>query len=72
MWLLTNGVGYELIRKKLTKLLRELNQLALKGAESVQNKEALVPQNFISRKQAERTTSPKHATSCRLGIKIQR
>lgn len=70
MWLLNNEVNYKLIHRKLTKLLKELNQLALKGAESIQNEEALVLQHFMSRKQAERTNSLKHVASCGLGIII--
>ena len=53
--------------RKLTKPLKEMEQLALKE-NLIQNEEALVSQHFISRKQVEKTTSSKHVTSCGLGI----
>lgn len=67
---MNNGADYKLIHRTLTKLLKELNQLALKRAKSIQNEEVLVLEHLMSRKQAERTNSPKHVTSCGLRIII--
>lgn len=56
MWLLPNGVDYELIHTTCTMFLKELNPFGRKGIETVHNgKRSLGPQTSIDSKQTKKT-----------------
>lgn len=57
VWLLSNGVYFILIHRNLTKSLKELCQIGLKGAERPQNEKRLLDfQSSISRKQGRKSS----------------
>lgn len=56
MWLLPNGVDYELIHATCTMFLKKLNPFGWKGIETVHNgKRSLGPQTSIDSKQTKKT-----------------
>lgn len=57
MWLLFNGRGLQLIQKKSTKVLKELNEIGIKVKEAIQNeKRPLTAHTFMGRKQVQKAT----------------